>query len=110
MKAYYFANCEDFDIIDINEKITFAESPGKAKQNFSILTNIHYKYIRVQRMKWADYYGVVKDIPVQELLEHGWYFICNICGKRIEQLQDLNSTSHGYMCNKCFYDVKERNF
>lgn len=101
MKAYYFANNDDFEIIDINEKITFAESPGKAKQDFSILTGIHFKDIRVQRMPWADQYGRVDKIPESDFLEHGWYFTCEICGENIESITDLNVTSHGYICNKC---------
>ena len=33
-KAYVFANAADYDIDDIQEKITFAETPSKAKQDF----------------------------------------------------------------------------
>lgn len=35
-KAYCFSNASDYDIEDISEEITFAETPGKAKQDFSM--------------------------------------------------------------------------
>lgn len=46
-KAYCFSNAADYDIDDISEEITFAETPGKAKQDFSMENGIHYKDIRV---------------------------------------------------------------
>lgn len=33
-KAYCFFNASDYDIEDMSEKMTFAETPGKAKQDF----------------------------------------------------------------------------
>ena len=47
-KAYCFSNASDYDIEDISEEVTFAETAGKAKQDFSIENGIHYKDIRVQ--------------------------------------------------------------
>lgn len=35
-KAYFFSNTSDYDIEDISEEITFAETAGKAKQDFSM--------------------------------------------------------------------------
>lgn len=101
LKAYYFANSDDFNISDGNEKITFAESAGKAKQDFSMMTGIHFNNIRVNRMPWADKYGRIDKIPESDFFEHGWYFICNICGKEIETMDDFNNTEHGYTCSKC---------
>lgn len=33
-KAYIFANAADYDTDDLSEQVTFAETPGKAKQDF----------------------------------------------------------------------------
>lgn len=49
-KAYCFANAADYDVDDLSETVTFAETPGKAKQDFSMENCIHYKDIRVQRI------------------------------------------------------------
>lgn len=46
-KAYVFVNAADYDIDDLSEKVTFAETPGKAKQDFSMMNGIHYKDIAV---------------------------------------------------------------
>lgn len=73
MKAYVFANAADYDVDDISEKVTFAETAGKAKQDFSMETGIQYKDIRVRRLPWADEYESVDNIPVEQWLNHGWY-------------------------------------
>ncbi len=101
MKAYCFANASDFDIEDVDE-VTFAESAGKAKQNFSMESGVHFRNIRVQRMPWADKYASVEAIPAEEWLEHGWYFICNICGEYIDDATNLFSNNKGYCCKKCY--------
>lgn len=101
-KAYCFANAADYDIDDISEEITFAETAGKAKQNFSMENGIHYKDIRVQRLSWADKYGNVDSIPAEELLNHGWSFNCDTCGAEIEDVADFHINSKGYCCKKCF--------
>lgn len=106
-KAYVFANAADYDIEDISEQITFAESPGKAKQDFSMDSGIHYTDIRVQRLPWADKYGSVDNIPVEEWLNHGWYFNCYTCGAEIEDVADLHVNSKGYCCKKCFNEWTE---
>lgn len=66
-KAYVFANAADYDIDDIRDIITFAETPSKVKQYFSMNSGIHYKDIRVRRVPWADKYEDVDEIPVEEL-------------------------------------------
>lgn len=70
-KAYCFANAADYDTVDLSAQITFAETAGKAKQYFSMNSDIHYKDIRVRRVPWADKYEDVDEIPVEELLDHG---------------------------------------
>lgn len=40
-KAYCFSNASDYDIEDIEEEVTFAETAGKAKQDFSMENGIH---------------------------------------------------------------------
>lgn len=107
-KAYVFANAADYDIEDISEKITFAETADKAKQDFSIENEIHFKDIRVQRLPWADKYGSVDNIPVEEWLNHGWYFNCDTCGAEIEDMADFHINNKGYCCKKCFDDWGER--
>lgn len=42
-KAYCFANAADYDTDDLAEQVTFAETAGKAKQDFSMENGIHYK-------------------------------------------------------------------
>lgn len=106
-KAYCFANAADYDTDDLSEQVTFAETPGKAKQDFSMENGIHYKDIRVQRLPWADKYGDVDSIPVEEFLNHGWYFICNTCGAKIEDVADFHVNSKGYCCKKCFNEWVE---
>ena len=106
-KAYCFANAADYDIDDLSEQVTFAETAGKAKQYFSMENEIHYKDIRVRHLPWADTYGDVDSIPVEELLNHGWYFICNTCGAKIEDVADFHVNSRGYCCKKCFNEWTE---
>lgn len=70
-KAYCFANAADYDVDDLSETVTFAETPGRAKQDFSMENGIPFKDIRVQRLPWADKYGDVDKIPVKEWFDHG---------------------------------------
>lgn len=56
----------------------------------------------VQRVPWADKYGDVDSIPVEEWLNHGWYFICDTCGAEIDDIKDFHVNSRGYCCKKCF--------
>lgn len=106
-KAYVFANAADYDIEDISEEVTFAETAGKAKQDFSMENGIHFKDIRVQRLPWADKYGDVDSIPVEEWLNHGWYFTCNICGAIIEDATNFYISNKGFCCKKCFDKLEE---
>lgn len=106
-KAYVFANAADYDIDDLSKKVTFAETPSKAKQDFSMYSGIHYKDIRVRRLPWADTYGDVDSIPVEEWLDHGGCFICDTCGARIEDVADFHVNSRGYCCKKCFNEWVE---
>lgn len=108
-KAYVFANASDYDVDDLSETVTFAESPGKAKQDFSMENGIHYKDIRVQRLPWADKYGDVDKIPVKEWFDHGYHFTCNICGKTIEDIADFWFNDDGNCCKKCFDEWEEEN-
>lgn len=113
-KAYVFNNAADYDIEDLSEEVTFAETTGKAKQYFSMENEIHYKDIRVRRLPWADKYASVDNIPAEEWLVHGWYFVCNTCGARIEDVADFHINSKGYCCKKCFNEwvesgIKNRN-
>lgn len=108
-KAYVFANAADYDVDDISEEITFAETQGKAKQDFSMENGIHYKDIRVQRLPWADKYGDADSIPAEELLNHGWHFNCDTCGAEIEDAADFHINSKGYCCKKCFDEWRKKN-
>ncbi len=108
-KAYVFANAADYDVDDISEEVTFAETAGKAKQDFSMETGIHYKDIRVQRLPWADKYESVDKIPVKEWLDHGWRFTCNICGAIIEDATNFYINNEGFYCKKCFDKWEEEN-
>lgn len=76
-KAYCFANAADYDIDDLSEQV------------------------------WADKYGDVDSIPVEEWLNHGWYFICDTCGAKIEDVADFHVNSAGYCCKKCFNEWVE---
>ena len=107
-KAYMFGNAAYYDIDDLSEIVTFAETPGKAKQDFSMISGIHYKDIRVCRVRWADKYESVDNIPVEEWLDHGWHFVCNICGETIEDVANLYINDKGYCCKKCFDEWEKR--
>lgn len=107
-KAYCFSNASDYDIEDISEEVTFAETAGKAKQDFSMENGIHFNDIRVQRAPWADKYGDVDSIPVEEWLNHGWYFTCDTCGAEIDDIKDFHVNSRGYCCKKCFNEWVSR--
>lgn len=106
-KAYVFANAADYDVDEISEKITFAETPGKAKQDFSMESGIHYKDIRVRHLPWADKYENVDNIPIKEWLEHGWHFTCNTCGAIIEDATNFYISNKGFCCKKCFDKLEE---
>lgn len=107
-KAYCFANASDYDADDISKEITFAETPGKAKQDFSIENGIHYKDIRVQRLHWADKYESVDNIPVEELLNHGWCYRCNGCGAWIEDISNYYINNKECYCKECFDELENR--
>ena len=77
------------------------------QNNISMESGIHYKDIRVRRVPWADKYEDVDEIPVEELLDHGWYFICNICGARIEDITVFYTNNKGFCCKKCFDEWEE---
>lgn len=102
LKAYVFANALDSDVDIVSKEITFAESPGKAKQDFSISNGVHYKDIRVKRLPWADIYEDVKNIPPAEWFAHGFMFTCATCGKTIEELFDYCTLGDHHICSKCF--------
>ena len=108
-KAYIFGNAAYYDIDDLSETVTFAETPGKAKQDFSMINGIHYKDNRVCRIPWADKYGDVDKIPVKEWFDHGYHFTCNICGKTIEDIADFWFNDDGNCCKKCFDEWEEEN-
>lgn len=50
-KAYCFANASDYDADDISETVTFAETPGKAKQNIRQML-LHSSQLR-SRAAWS---------------------------------------------------------
>ena len=101
-KAYCFANAADYDTEDLSEQVTFAETPGKAKQNISMENGIPFKDIRVKRLPWADSYENVDDIPADVWLSNGWHFDCNMCGAQIDDIDNLMVNAEGYCCRKCF--------
>ena len=68
-KAYVFFNAAGYGFDDLSEIVTFAETPGKAKQDFSTKSGIPYKDIRVRHLPWADKYESVEKIPIKE-----WWF------------------------------------
>ncbi len=108
-EAYCFANAADYDVDDLSETVTFAETPGKAKQDFSMENGIPFKDIRVQRIPWADKYGNVDKIPVKEWFDHGYHFTCNICGATIEDIADFWLNDDGNCCKKCFDEWEDEN-
>lgn len=107
-KAYVFANASDYDVDDLSEEVTFAESPGKAKQDFSMENGIPFKDIRVQRIPWADSFKSVDDIPPNVWMDNGWHLVCNTCGAEIEDVADFHINDKGYCCKKCFNEREER--
>lgn len=63
---------------------------------------------RKQGRMWADKYKNVDNIPAEEWLSHGWYFVCNTCGENIEDVADFHVNDKGYCCKKCFDDWGKR--
>lgn len=61
----------------------------------------------MQRVPWADKYGDVDSIPVEEWLNHGWYFTCDTCGAEIDDIKDFHVNRRGYCCKKCFNEWVE---
>lgn len=61
----------------------------------------------MQHVPWADKYGDVDNIHVEEWLNHGWYFICNTCGAKIEDVADFHVNNKGFCCKKCFNEWVE---
>ena len=106
-KAYVFSNAADYDVDDLSETVTFAETPGKAKQDFSMISGVHYKDIRVQRLPWADGFKSVDDIPPNVWMNNGWHLVYNICGAEIEYVADFHINDKGYCCQKCFNEWEE---
>ena len=104
-KAYVFSNAADYNVV--SETVTFAETPGKAKQDFSMESGVHYKDIRVRRMPWADGFKSVDDIPPNVWMDNGWHLVCNTCGAEIEDVADFHINDKGYCCKKCFDEWEE---
>lgn len=80
MKAWRFRLDEDEGF----DTIIYAETRNKAKAEAlrqSEDENKRYIDVTVYREKWADKYGSFENIPAIELLEHGWGWECECCGK-----------------------------
>lgn len=100
MEAYQFDDEQDG-----YSQIVYAESASKAKM--LIDTDIQFINIRVHRAKWADQYGNMKDIPIEVLLNRGWWYDCNGgCGDRLYDQDLIDKTAiiednHIY-CKECW--------
>lgn len=36
------------------------------------------------RTQWADRYADADEVPISEMIDHGWHFECGSCGQRID--------------------------
>lgn len=85
LKAYIVTNKWG----DSGNIVIWAESSGKAKAAALYrdeLDGADYIDIRVNRAPDFDKYAEVKKVPIQELLNIGWWFYCSgLCGREISQ-------------------------
>lgn len=85
LKAYIVTNKWG----DSGNIVIWAESSGKAKAAAFYrdeLDGTDYIDIRVNRAPDFDKYAEVKKVPIQELLNIGWWFYCSgLCGREISQ-------------------------
>jgi hypothetical protein len=65
--------------------IVWAENSNKAKSIAiydDCLQEYGYTDVKAQRAKDFDEYVESKKVPIQKMLDNGWYFSCCKCGKR----------------------------
>ena len=91
LKAYMCTH----DDSDGHATIVFAESPGKAKQEYCSQADAEYTDVRATRKPVFDQHSP-GPVPVLELLEDGWWFECAGCSTRIsfdgdQFIEDFNS-------------------
>lgn len=74
---------------DAGSIIVWAETSGKAKAAALYrdeLDGVDYIDIRVNRAPDFDKYAESKKVPIQELLNIGWWFYCSgLCSREISQ-------------------------
>ena len=122
LKAYIVTNKWG----DIGSIVIWAESSGKAKAAALYkdeLDGTDYIDIRVNRAPDFDKYAESKQVPIQELLNIGWWFRCSgLCGREISQddidekeayiifyQKDFNSFVKGdVICAECMKKLEER--
>jgi len=83
LKAY---TVEDINR-DYGSTVVFAENAGKAKAKAlldDLFEDCEYIEMRATRNKSWDKYAKTQHIPIEELLDAGWWFCCDICGERLD--------------------------
>lgn len=104
--------------------IIWAESSGKAKAsaiNSWEFDTCDYIDLRAKRIKDFDKYADSKKVPIEELLERGWWFYCDNCGCENLTIEDVqngeafitdkensNEIQGGIICAECKKKLEER--
>lgn len=102
MKAYQYDNDETGYC-----QIVYAESASKAKMLLE--TDIAFINIRVHRVKWADKYKMMEDIPVEEFLKQGYWWSCKKCESQLTEDDDYVIEDNNLYCRKCWGEMQEGN-
>jgi hypothetical protein len=84
--------------------IVWAETRGKAKTKAMRETDYDMDFIDIRplRAKWADGYGDMDNIPIEDFLENGWGWFCSECDCPIYK-EDIGGYVDGNpVCKKCW--------
>lgn len=88
-------------------KIIYDNTANKARSWIADEEGLRYIDVKVYRLPWADGYGDADNIPTEVYFEHGWWFECGYCGKKITEIDDFYNAKKGYACKHCYESEAE---
>ena len=100
-KAYYVSDGDEIS------EIVFAETRAKAIYKSETLAWVgDWTAMRAKRIKWADVYAEVGEVPLQAMLDHGWWLECEVCHAQTNEIvlvKDDSSIKYGVeiRCAEC---------
>lgn len=120
LKAYLVRDKDYYN----STAVKWAETSGKAKSNTLYddgFEDCEYTELRAERAPYFDKYADSKKVPIKELLERGWWFYCDNCGRENLTIEDVqngeafitdkensNEIQGGIICAKCKKKLEER--